>query len=234
MKLLSLHRERVHLAPDFSLGRPPAAGVTAGTYREGMPVELTRAQADHFLAVAKQAAARVSRDDQVVGEAADHAVVQLGNYWEGIAASDPQRRRWVEVVAANHARRLGAKLHRELPMGRAGSIPPPMYDDHEDEHVARLIAEMELGGGSLGSAVAIKVDFEDRWALLGGEDRSLLHAKYVEGLTSKEIAEARGRGESPGTIDNKLTRAKKIARLVMEDLLDELRGRHQDEDGEDR
>jgi hypothetical protein len=118
-------------------------------------------------------------------------------------------------------------------MGRAGSIPPPMYDDHQDEHVAHLIAEMELGGGSLGSAVAIKVDFEDRWALLSGEDRFLLHAKYVDQLTSKKIAEERGRGEVPGTIDNKLTRAKKVARLVMEDLLDELRGHHQDDDGKD-
>jgi hypothetical protein len=164
-----------------------------------MPVELKREQADHFLAVGKQAAARVSQDDQVVGEAADHAVVQLANHWEGIATGDRQRRRWVEVVAANQPRKLGAKLHRELAMGRAGSMPPPMYDDREDEHVLRLISEMELGG-SLGSAVAIKVDFENRWALLSGEDRALLHAKYVEGLTSKQIAEERGKGESPGTM----------------------------------
>jgi DNA-directed RNA polymerase specialized sigma24 family protein len=187
-----------------------------------------------FEAVAKRAAARASRDAQVVGEAADHAVVQLERYWERIATGDKKRRRWVEVVAVNHARRLGAKLHRDLPMGRGGSEPPPMYDEQEDEHVARMIGEMHLGGGSLGSFVATKVEFERRWVLLSGEHRSLLHAKYVEQMRSKEIAAARGRGESAGTIDNKLTEAKKMARLVLEDLLDELRGRGHDEDEEVR
>ena len=42
---------------------------------------------------------------------------------------------------------------------------------------------------------------------------------------NSEIAEARGRGEPAGTIDSKLTEMKKVARLVLEDLLDELRGR---------
>jgi hypothetical protein len=47
---------------------------------------------------------------------------------------------------------------------------------------------------------------------------------------NSEIAEARGRGESAGTIDNKLTEVKKVARLVLEDLLDELRGRGRDDE----
>jgi hypothetical protein len=34
-------------------------------------------------------------------------------------------------------------------------------------------------------------------------------------------------------IDNKVARVKKMARLVMEDLLDEQRGRHKDDDGKD-
>lgn len=60
--------------------------------------------------------------------------------------------------------------------------------------------------------------------LLGGEARSLLHAKYVEGLSTKAIAAERGKDESPGTIDNKLTAAKRAARLVLQDLFDALRG----------
>lgn len=46
--------------------------------------------------------------------------------------------------------------------------------------------------------------------------------KYVLGMTSKEIAQHRGRHEAPGTIDNKLTKAKKAARLVFDDMLQEV------------
>ena len=66
----------------------------------------------------------------------------------------------------------------------------------------------------------MKVDFERRWALLGREARTLLHAKYVEGYSSKEIAEQRGL--TPGTVDNKLSAAKASARLVLEDLMEQL------------
>ena len=57
--------------------------------------------------------------------------------------------------------------------------------------------------------------------------QSLLDAKYVEGLSTKEIA--KNRGEAPGTIDNKLTAAKKVARFALEDLFDELRGLNDDD-----
>ena len=189
-----------------------------------MAMDLTDAQVKQFEAAARKAAARISNDDQVVGESAGHAVVQLQRYLDQVSTGSQERLKWVGVVAANYAKRLGAKLHHDLPMGKAGSEPPPMHDEEEDTRVAFLITEMHRGAGSLGSFVAVKVDFESRWALLGGEARSLLHAKYVEGLSSKEIAKQRGKGESPGTIDNKLTAAKKAARLVCQDLFDALRG----------
>lgn len=135
----------------------------------------------------------------------------------------------MEVVARNHAKKVGAKLHRELAMGRAGSEPPPMHDEQADEHVGQLIADIHLGGGSLGSAVATKVAFEECWALLSGEARSLLHAKYVEQMTLKEIAQERGRDESTSVIDHKLSAARDAARVVFDDLFDEMRGHHGDE-----
>ena len=184
-----------------------------------MSFELSRKEQADYLGVARKAAAQVSRDDQVIGEAADVAATKLQEHWDHVSNGEKQRRAWVAVVARNEARRVGAKLHRELAMGRAGSLPPPMYDEQEDERVEFLIAEMRspAGAASLGSFVAAKVDFDAAWALIAGEDRVLLHQKYVRGLTSKQIAEERG--ESPGTIDNKLTAAKKAARLVLEDLL---------------
>ncbi len=187
-------------------------------------MDLTTAQLKQFEVAARKAAGRVSNDDQVVGEAAGHAVVQLQKHWEQVSTGSQERLNWVGVVAANYARRLGGKLHRDLPMGKAGSEPPPMHDEDDDNRVAFVIAEMHRGAGSLGSFVALKVDLESRWGLLGGEARSLLHAKYVEGLSTKAIAAERGKDESPGTIDNKLTAAKRAARLVLQDLFDALRG----------
>lgn len=195
-----------------------------GTSVRNRGTKLTSNEVKSFLAVARRAAALVSDDDQVIGEAADHAVVQLGKYWDNISKDDRSRRIWVGIVAKNHAKRVGAKLHRELAVGRAGSKPPPLYDEKENERVTILIEEMHGPKTSLGSFVALKVDFERRWALLSGEDRVLLHLKYVVGLSTKEIAKQRGLNEAPGTIDNKLTKAKTVARLVFEDLLEELRG----------
>jgi DNA-directed RNA polymerase specialized sigma24 family protein len=155
---------------------------------------------------------------QVIGESADVAVAKLQENWDHVATAERQRRAWVATVARNHARRVGAKLHRELAMGRAGSEPPPMHDEADDERVGFLIAEMQRGPGmSLGSFVAAKVDFDNAWASISDEDCSLLDAKYVEGKSSKEIAAERG--VSPGTVDNKLTAAKRAARLVLDDLL---------------
>jgi DNA-directed RNA polymerase specialized sigma24 family protein len=182
-----------------------------------MSFELTRDQQKEYLAVARRAAAQVSRDDQVIREAADVAVTQLEKNWDHVSTAELQRRGWVRVVARNHARRVGEKLHRDLPMGRAGSEPPRMHDEQADDRVAALIAEMRGGVGmSLGSFVAGKVDFDNAWATISEEDRALLHAKYVEGWATKEIAEERG--VAPGTIDNKLTAAKRAARLVFDDL----------------
>ena len=185
-----------------------------------MSVELTRKQQEEYLSLARNAAARQSRDDQVVGESANFALMQLQDLWDNIEPSDASRRAWVRTVARNEAMRLGEKLHREKAMGRAGSLPPPMGDEQADERVALLISEMHVVGLSLGSLVATKVDFERAWALIADDTRSLLNDKYVEGLSTKEIAEKRG--EKPGTVDNKLTAAKKVARLVLEGLIGDL------------
>jgi DNA-directed RNA polymerase specialized sigma24 family protein len=187
-------------------------------------VTLTSKQVKDYLAVARQGAAHVSDDDEVIGEAANNAIVQLGKSWDHISNDDKARRRWVRVVAANHAKRVGAKLHREVPVGEAGSKPPPLYDERENGRIADLIAAKRGPKRHISSLVAAQVDFEKRWALLNGEDRALLHMKYVLDMSSKDIAKHRGRHESPGTIDNKLTKAKKAARFVFDDQLEELSG----------
>ncbi len=182
-----------------------------------MSHELSRDQQQIYLDVARKAAAKVSRDDEVIREAADVAVTQLQRNWDHVSTIEKQRRAWVATVACNHGRRVGAKLHRDLAMGRAGSEPPPMYDEQQDERVEFLITEMRSGTElSLGSFVAAKVDFDRAWATIAAEDRALLHSKYAEGLTSKEIAEERG--ISPGTVDNKLTAAKRAALLVFDGI----------------
>ena len=116
-----------------------------------MSFELSRKEQADYLDVARKAAAQVSRDDQVIGEAADVAVTKLQEHWDHVSTGEKQRRAWVAVVARNEARRVGAKLHRELAMGRAGSLPPPMHDEQEDERVEFLIAEMRSPAGARAS-----------------------------------------------------------------------------------
>ena len=183
-----------------------------------MPEPLSDVELQEFRVVAERAAAKVSRDREVIGEAANFAVAQLADRLEHVSSETPSRKKWVATVARNHAYRIGEKLHRDLAMGRAGSLPPPMSDEREAERVEFLIGEMRSGGGmSLGSFVADKVDFENAWALISEQDRLLLDLKYAEGLSSKEIAEKLGK--KPGTIDNQLTAAKKAAVLLFADML---------------
>ena len=183
-----------------------------------MPEPLSEAELREFAVVAEQSARKVSRDPEVVREAADVAVAELVDKLDHVSADTRDRRSWVATVARNHARRVGKKLHRDLAMGRAGSLPPPMHDELEDERVELLIGEMRSGGViSLGSLVAAKVDFDRAWALISDQDQRLLDLKYTQGMSSKEIAELLGK--KPGTIDNQLTAAKKAAVLLFADLL---------------
>ena len=183
-----------------------------------MPEPLSEAELREFAVVAEQSARKVSRDPEVVQEAADVAVAELVDKLDHVSTGTAERKAWVATVARNHARRVGKKLHRDLAMGRAGSLPPPMHDELEDDRVELLIGEMRSGDmGSLGSLVATKVDFDRAWALISALDQRLLDLKYTQGLTSKEIAERLGK--TPGTIDNQLTAAKKAAVLLFADLL---------------
>ena len=183
-----------------------------------MPEPLSEAELREFAVVAEQSARKVSRDPEVVQEAADVAVAELVDKLDHVSTGTAERKAWVATVARNHARRVGKKLHRDLAMGRAGSLPPPMHDELEDDRVELLIGEMRSGDmGSLGSLVAAKVDFDRAWALISAQDQRLLDLKYTQGLTSKEIAERLGK--TPGTIDNQLTAAKKAAVLLFADLL---------------
>ena len=69
-----------------------------------MGVDLSPRQLTEYLDVAHKAAARVSRDKQVIGESADVAVAKLQENWDHVTAAERQRRAWVATVARNHAR----------------------------------------------------------------------------------------------------------------------------------
>jgi DNA-directed RNA polymerase specialized sigma24 family protein len=181
-------------------------------------IELPNEQRQRYLAAGRRGARRASRDPEVIGDAANFALEQLLRHWDSVGDDDRVRSAWIATVALRRARRVGAKLHRELPMGRAGSRPPRTVDAGADVDVGRLITETH-GAASLGSAAAARVDVEARFAQLSGEARQLLVAKYVLGLTSRQIAADRSRGETEGTINNKLTAAKREARALFADLV---------------
>ena len=183
-----------------------------------MPEPLSEVELREFAVVAEQSARKVSRDPEVVRDAADVAVAELVDKLDHVSTGTVERKAWIATVARNHARRVGKKLHRDLAMGRAGSLPPPMHDELEDERVELLIGEMRSDGVvSLGSLVAAKVDFDRAWSLISDQDQRLLDLKYTQGMSSKEIAELLGK--KPGTVDNQLTAAKKAAILLFADLL---------------
>ncbi len=184
--------------------------------------ELSTRELQHFLSVARAAAQLESRDPEVVAGAADLAVYKLDDLLDTISEDRAAREAWVRTTARNEARRTGAKLHRDIPFGRQGSLPPKVGDGVTDAFIETLIDEMHRDHVSLGSLVAAKVDFQRAWALLSDEARLLLYAKYVEGRSTKDIAGALGR--TPGAVDMALTRAKAAARPLLQDLHDVIVG----------
>jgi len=94
-----------------------------------VPAELSDDVLKEFHDVAERAAAKVSRDPEVIGEAANFAVAELASRLDNVSPETPER-------------------------------------------VEFLIGEMRSGGGqSLGSFVADKIDFDNAWALISGQDR---------------------------------------------------------------
>jgi RNA polymerase sigma-70 factor, ECF subfamily len=90
-------------------------------------------------------------------------------------------RAWVAVVAAREALRLGRRVASERPV---------------DEAAATALADEGAGGSGGGELdylkemyrVPVRRAFEESLAALSGRERSLLRYRYVEGLSSEELA----------------------------------------------
>lgn len=187
------------------------------------------AELARYLAIAKQGARKASKDPHVVEGAANHAIEMLIKAGDDVSDEPRARERWLRTVALNQARRWGRRDARDVPFGRQGSLIPKGGDEVSDKFVARVIEEMRLGDGqSLGSFVANKVMFEEAWSTLSDAARSLLHDKYANGMSSKEMATERG--VTAGTIDNQLSRAKEAAKPLLQEIYDELRGAADEDD----
>lgn len=176
-----------------------------------------RHQMTHFLSVGQRAARARTRDRHLIEEAAHQGVMALIEYVDSV---DPDKHdAYVGRVAANHAKRHGERLGREEAFGRGGSEPPKRHDEQADAAVVKLIEAMsDPAGPSLPSLQAIQDAFRQRWMLLDEPTRSLLIAKYVHGHPTKKIAAELGL--APGSVDNRLTKAKAAARAVLAELAD--------------
>ncbi len=90
-------------------------------------------------------------------------------------------RAWVAVVAAREALRLGRRVASERPV---------------DEAAATALADEGAGGSNDGELdylkemyrAPVRRAFEESLAALSGRERSLLRYRYVEGLSSEELA----------------------------------------------
>ena len=179
--------------------------------------ELSDEELVHFRKIALKAAKTISSDDQVFEGAANHAVMEL---IEGLDDIDPDKRDgWVRKVAANDARRIGKKLHRDVPFGRQGTFPPPPQDADgdfgPDKHYARLAQELHLGMSSPSAPIVLRIVIEQALRRLSPEARFLIEARYVAGRSTKDIAAELGK--EPGAIDVALHRARKALALLLAD-----------------
>ncbi|MSO87841.1 MAG: sigma-70 family RNA polymerase sigma factor [Acidimicrobiia bacterium] len=179
--------------------------------------ELSDEELVYFRKIALKAAKTISSDDQVFEGAANHAVMEL---IEGLDDIDPDKRDgWVWKVAANDARRIGKKLHRDVPFGRQGTFPPPRQDADgdfgPDQHYARLVQELPLGMSSPSVQSVLQIVIEQALDSLSPEARFLIEARYVAGRSTKDIAAELGK--EPGAIDVAIHRARKALALLLAD-----------------
>lgn len=183
--------------------------------------ELSDAELARYRTIAVEAAKRISRDDQVFEGAANHALMELIEHLDDI---DPDKRDgWVRVVAANDARRTGAKLHRDVPFGAQGSFPPPERVD-DDDLVQRspqrayvgLAADLQLGMSSHSSPAVLRMLIQKALESLSPEAQHLIKARYGAGRSTKDIAAELGK--EPGAVDVAIHRARKaLAPLLVDD-----------------
>jgi RNA polymerase sigma factor (sigma-70 family) len=182
--------------------------------------ELSEAELKRLRDIALGAAKRVSVDDQVYEGAANHALMQLIEHLDEI---DPERREaWVRKVAANDARRTGARLHRDAPFGRQGTFPPPERVTEAElvpdgpRGYAGLAAELQLGMSSPSSPAVLRIVVQQALESLSPEARFLIRARYGAGRSTKDIAA--GLGKEPGAVDVAIHRARKaLAPLLVDD-----------------
>lgn len=185
---------------------------TVGTMGELSDEELV-----HFRKIALKAAEKISSDDQVFEGAANHALMELIEHLDDI---DPEKRAaWVRVVAANDARRTGAKLHRDVPFGRQGTFPPPRRDADgdlvPDKHYAGLVNDLQLGMSSPSAPAVLRIVVQRALQSLSPEARFLIEARYGAGRSSKDIAAELGK--DPGAIDVAIHRARKALEPLLVD-----------------
>jgi RNA polymerase sigma factor (sigma-70 family) len=183
--------------------------------------DLSEAELKHFRKIAVDAARKVSRDDQVFQGAANHAVMELIEHLDDI---DPDKRAgWVRRVAANDARRTGAKLHRDVPFGRQGSFPPPervtdddLVPDGSEKRYTGLAAELQLRMSSPSSPAVLRILVQEALQSLSPEAQFLIRSRYGAGRSTKDIAAELGK--EPGAVDVAIHRARKaLAPLLVDD-----------------
>ena len=183
--------------------------------------EFSDAELEHFRKIAVEAARKVSADDQVYEGAANHALMALIRHVDDI---DPDRRAaWVRKVAANDARRTGAKLHRDVPFGRQGTSPPPervtedeLVPDGSEKRYVGLATELQLGMSSPSSPAVLRILVQEALKSLSPEAQFLIQARYGTGRSTKDIAAELGK--EPGAVDVAIHRARKaLAPLLVDD-----------------
>ncbi|HEU4409300.1 MAG TPA: sigma-70 family RNA polymerase sigma factor [Polyangiaceae bacterium] len=182
----------------------------AGRLPEGLPLEQALAQVrapDLYLACAcarEEARALVAFAELAAGDVAavarrfDPSGAAADELWQTVQAAlfvaetgagkKIERyggrgglRAWVAVVAAREALRLGRRVASERPV---------------DEAAATALADEGAGGAGDGELDYLKAmyrapvrrAFEESLAALSGRERALLRYRYVEGLSSEELA----------------------------------------------
>jgi RNA polymerase sigma-70 factor (ECF subfamily) len=143
-------------------------------------------------------ARRILRDRDDAEEAVQEAFIRA---WRSRASCRANPLPWLVQITRNEAFRLAARRQRR----RASEV----FDERTDLLPAR---DTELGLDRTIDSVAT----EQALALLGAEDRRLMHLRYVEDLTQGQVAARVGMPE--GTVKVRLHRARLQLRGAAADL----------------
>lgn len=180
---------------------PGADGPEVTDLRDALALRETH---DRLSTAAAHAAREQTVDEGLVEDAASEA---MGALFGAVTAPNPPDQvvwdQYVRVAARNYARRVDQRLKKSQPAGQAGSAVAHHDDSSGSGGAAELEAALQdLGRAGISTLVAGAVNYDQLVDQLPPGERVMVVGKYVDGLSTAELAAAHGVTEK--AVENRL------------------------------